>query len=159
LQNTVRQVCAGQGPQLTVCPQVLTTRPHLPWQVVSRDSGVQQAFWKQTWPGAQQAPLQRTTSHVQAEPSPLQVVWGGHAPQPPPQPSGPQTLPAQVRAQQAPWARLQTQLRISGQSLSLLQLPVQATATHWPFVQAVLAAQQAPSQHCVAQLVPGCPFG
>jgi hypothetical protein len=31
--------------------------------------------------------------------------------------------------------------------------------THWPFAQTVPAAQQAPLQHCVAQLVPGCPFG
>jgi hypothetical protein len=96
----------------------------------------------------------------QAVPLPLQTVPGeqrlSHSP---PQPSGPQTLPAQEREQQVPAALLQTQLRKSGQSPSSLQGPEQAhcpwalqpSAQHWsPPQQVLLLGQQVASQQVLS---------
>ena len=49
LHDPAQQVCgAVHPPQLIVCPQLLTTSPHLPEQVVLVGSGVQQLPWTQT---------------------------------------------------------------------------------------------------------------
>ena len=60
LQEAVWQVCTGQAPQLTVCPQLLLTVPHLPpAQVWDWVCGVQHAPLAQTCPLVQQTPLQQ----------------------------------------------------------------------------------------------------
>ena len=60
-QVPVWQTTAGQLPQSTDWPQLFVSVPHLPAQVVARDSGVQHAPPAlQTCPAAQHAPVQQT---------------------------------------------------------------------------------------------------
>jgi hypothetical protein len=144
-QQPLGQLCALQ----TQTPSALQTvpsgqathctplRPHavskLGWQVPGFPGPLEQH------PAGQLCAVQR-----QAVPSSLQTVLGGQRfSQLPPQPSGPQTLPAQVRVQHVPWGRLQTQVRKSGQSSSLRQLPAHAAGTHAPSTHACCAVHWA----------------
>ncbi len=65
-QVPVLHVCTAQGPQSTTWPQLLVTMPHLPpVQVVAWGFGVQQApLALQTWPLAQQTPLQHRVEQL-----------------------------------------------------------------------------------------------
>jgi hypothetical protein len=95
----------------------------------------------------------------------LQVSPAGQSPQLPPQPSDPQTLPAQFRVQQTPWASLQTQFVRSGQSVSLKQLPVHVVGTQSPSIHVSCGVQVSQSSPPVPQFwsvlpgwqVPGLP--
>jgi hypothetical protein len=93
----------------------------------------------------EQQPLgQLSAVQMQNSPFALQTVLGGQVlSHSPPQPSGPQTLPAQLRAQHVPLARSQTQLRRSGQSSSSLHRPVHTMGTQAPFSHCSSAVQRA----------------
>jgi hypothetical protein len=152
----VVQVWAGQSPQLTDCPQLFVTLPHLPpEQVVVWEFGVQQLLPKHTCPLVQQTPLQHVCPPGQAPgvpfvqqtefathwlphglnpalqaqdvPAPLQVEFAGQAPQEPLQPSGPHVFPEQF-----------------------------GTQTHLPFSHVVLPAHvpQLPPQPSLPQSLP-----
>jgi hypothetical protein len=141
-------VAPPHTPQLSVPPQPSGAVPHVrPSSAQVLGTQTHCPFWHcscpvqipQLWPGRPQFWLVFPGSQVPGFPTPLEeqpvaqlcavhkhwvpsglhVVFGGQRfSQSPPHPSGPQTLPSQFRAQQVPWARLQTQSRTFGQSAS-----------------------------------------